>query len=184
MVLLDRQQDVRRPTPEAEQPRPFWVRQGFWALVVLTVVIGAIVLFVINANDPAPIVNEPTTVYEMLPEYGVDTLANAAVLAKAGTTATAIERYAGQDANLDPDTPAWWMPEYGIDTLANAAVTAKAGTTATAIERYAGQDANLDPDAPAWWMPEYEVDSPAANATFVPFHRYAGSSAAELDPNQ
>ena len=141
MVLLDRQPQIRRHTPQADPPRPFWVRRGFWALVVLTAVIGAIVLFLTNAEDPVPVVNETATVYEMLPEYEVDTLANTAVAAKAGAAATLIERYAGLDANLDPDTPAWWLPEY-------------------------------------------EVATPAVDATFVPFHRYVGSSAAEVDPDQ
>lgn len=106
MVVLNDRTDVLERVPDIETPRPFWAEQGFWAVIVAAVVIAMMVLVVINANEPAPVVNEPATVQEMLPEYAVATLANAAVAANAGGAVTLIERYAGLDANLDPDTPA------------------------------------------------------------------------------
>lgn len=117
MVLLDKQPQVVH-TPEGRQARPFWVRRGFWALMVLAAVIGAIVLLVINAQDPTPIVDPPATVHEMLPEYEVDTPANPAVAATTGGPVIVVDRFVGEDANLDPDPPAWWMPEYEVDSSA------------------------------------------------------------------
>ncbi|MDH3193512.1 MAG: hypothetical protein OEY55_00170 [Acidimicrobiia bacterium] len=117
MVLLDRQPEVVQP-PEGRQASPFWVQRGFWAVMVLAAAIGAIVLLVINAQDPTPVVDEPATVYEMLPEYEVDTPANPAVAATTGGPVTVVERFVGEDANLDPDPPAWWMPEYEVDSSA------------------------------------------------------------------
>ena len=121
MVVLNNRPDVLERAPNIVAPQPYWAKQGFWALIVAAVVIATLVLVFINANETAPVLNEPATVQEILPEYEIDTPANAAVLAKAGSALTVIERYAGLDANLDPDTPVWWMPEYEVDTPAVSA---------------------------------------------------------------
>lgn len=159
-------------------------RLAWWLSGIALLALLIVVVFATRAGDSFQ--------QEWLPEYAVDTAANAAVTATLGGPIEDTSRYVGGDANLDPDVLVLsheWIAEYGTDTATDPAIAALLGGPVTTVDRWFGLDANLDPDMPGWWVPEYEIDTAtdpeiagAMGGPVIPLDRYVGSDA-NLDPD-